>query len=67
MAKDDIVQRLKRVQAKLAKIYAETVALRVDAEASAARRHLNDWRERRRVSRRTEGYAVTQPDRFSKA
>ena len=67
MAKDRIVQRLKRVQAKLVKICAETAALRVDAETRAARRQLNEWRERRRVSRQADGYSIARYNRLKKA
>lgn len=48
---DKILRRLRRVRAKLLKIYAETVALRAQAEEGALRRQLNEWQERRRVSR----------------
>ena len=48
---DNILRRLRRVRAKLLKIYAETVALRAQVEEGALRRQMNEWQERRRVSR----------------
>lgn len=61
MADETLVERLKRVQAQLLAIYAETVALRTEAEAQAEHRHLNAWPDFRR-SRRPQASIQAEPN-----
>lgn len=60
MADETIVERLKRLQANLLEIYAETVALRTQAEANAKERKLTEWPELRRVISRSA--VASEPD-----
>ena len=50
MADDNLVARLKRLQEQLLAMYAETVALRAEAEAKGRNRRLNEWPELHGVS-----------------
>lgn len=61
MTDETLVERLKRLQARLLEIYAETVELRTDAETRAKDRRLNEWPETRHVSRQRDAIQ-SEPD-----
>lgn len=64
MADETLVERLKRLQASLLAIYAETVELRTQAEAQAKQRQLSGQPEFRRVIRPQHALAA-EPDQPS--
>jgi hypothetical protein len=52
MADENLIDRLKRLQEQLLAIYAETLALRAEAERKAKERNLSEWPD----------FHLTQPD-----